>query len=111
MERTIVDLGDTVVCDFCSADFTRGAASLETGGFLFGNYATCPRCADRIETGAAKSNESHFIIDRARPGETFKAACLRWRGGNNKVTIDSAKDDPFTKALVQDLLARKNGVR
>ncbi len=84
MKTTVLDIGDNVQCDWCNTDYTN---SDEIGGFLFGSYGTCPHCADDIERRAKETNESQYIRERARPGETFKAFCLRMRGGDNTVRI------------------------
>lgn len=86
LRTTEIDIGDHVQCDFCSADFTD---SDEQGGFLFGTYGTCPRCAPRMLETIKRTKEEHFIVAYAEPGETFKAFTLRMRGGNNKVIFRS----------------------
>lgn len=84
MTRTVIDIGDHVECDFCGKDYTRSDAK---GGLLFGSYGTCPDCAPRIEASAERYGEQDHIRARAGADETFKAFCLRLRGGNNTVTI------------------------
>ena len=79
------DIGDTVVCDACSEDYTNSDA---TGGILFGSRAICPKCAPQWEESAKRHGEERFIRDRAGPEEAFKAFCLRHRGGNNKIRIE-----------------------
>lgn len=39
---TKILIGDTVVCDVCSKDWTESDVS---GGFIFGSYVYCPDCA------------------------------------------------------------------
>jgi hypothetical protein len=41
---TIIDIGDTVLCDLCNADYTDSEAE---GGILMGTYSICPRRAWR----------------------------------------------------------------
>lgn len=85
MERTVVDIGDSVMCDFCDLEYNTEPASKEVGGILFGSKAACPKCAPRIEASAKKYDETHFIKDRAEPGETFREFCLRLRAGCNQI--------------------------
>lgn len=82
--REPVDIGDCVVCDVCSEDFTN---SDEQGGFLFGSYGVCPVCAPRFEANVHACGEGKYIRDRAEPGETFKAFVIRIREGNNTIMI------------------------
>ncbi len=64
----MVDIGDTVVCDFCNGEFTD---SDKTGGVMIGSYAICPDCVTPALTRDADSV--------AAEGETFKAFVLRHR--------------------------------
>jgi hypothetical protein len=80
------DIGDTVLCDLCNADYTNSEAK---GGFLFGSKGVCPDCAPRFEAKAKEYGEADFIKARALPDETFKAFVLRIRGGNNTVTVST----------------------
>lgn len=40
-----VDPGRVVRCDFCNDDYTDAVTQ---GGLLFGTYAVCPECSERI---------------------------------------------------------------
>lgn len=80
------DIGEIVICDLCGDDYTFSDAK---GGILFGSKACCPNCTPKIERDARHYGELHFIANRAKPDETFKAFVLRMRGGNNKVTVES----------------------
>jgi hydrogenase maturation factor HypF (carbamoyltransferase family) len=71
-----VDPGNVVVCDFCNKDYTN---STETGGFLFLSNAVCPDCAPRFEESAKKYNEEKYIVDRAKPKESFRDFVYRVR--------------------------------
>jgi hypothetical protein len=42
VKRIQIDPGDTVLCDFCNADWTDRP---ESGGFVFSGSAVCPTCA------------------------------------------------------------------
>ena len=90
MKVTKIDIGETVQCDFCSADFTD---SSETGGFLFGTYGTCPHCVGRMMKTIERCNETHLIRERAREGETFRAFIKRVRGGNNTIVMTGVRRD------------------
>lgn len=84
--RQVIDIGDTVVCDLCNKDYTNSDAK---GGLLFESKGVCPDCAPRLIKDAEKYGETEFIRERAEEGETFKAFCLRMRGGDNRVIITS----------------------
>jgi hydrogenase maturation factor HypF (carbamoyltransferase family) len=71
-----VDPGDTVLCDLCNEDYTN---SDEKGGFLFSSKAVCPKCAPRFEEGAKIYNEEKYIVDRAKPEESFRDFVYRVR--------------------------------
>ncbi len=58
MENITIDIGDTVLCDYCDKDYTN---SNETGGILIGSYATCPSCVPRMMTKLIEYNEMHYI--------------------------------------------------
>lgn len=89
MKVEIFDIGDTVICDLCNADYTDSGAK---GGFLFSSKGVCPVCAPAFEKTAKEFHEERFITKRAGPGETFKAFCLRLRDGNNTVAITTLDD-------------------
>lgn len=69
-------LGDLVVCDVCNEDFTE---SDERGGFVFGSYAYCPKCAKRSLTSIYENDESRYINAWAEPGESFADFVRRFR--------------------------------
>ena len=62
------DPGRTVLCDMCNADYTESG---EPGGILFGSYAVCPRCSDKVETDAKKFKEESHIKARCPEGVSF----------------------------------------
>lgn len=78
------DLGNSVQCDWCGDMYTDRD---DVGGILFGSKAMCPPCVERTMPDIEKYGEQHYIRDRAREGETFRAFVLRLRDGNNAVTI------------------------
>jgi hypothetical protein len=63
-----IDIGDTVLCDLCSDDYTE---SDKKGGIIIGDYAICPKC-----------EKPHMLAEASyisRPGETFKDFVIRTR--------------------------------
>lgn len=68
MEVITIDVGNIVVCDMCSKDFTD---SYESGGILFQSKAVGPCCADKIEKSAIKYNETKHIHARCPDGLGF----------------------------------------
>lgn len=79
---SVIDVGESVVCDFCNDDFTE---SEETGGALIGSYAICPKC-----TAGVKHKEEIDICCPA--GTQFRKWVLQLRGGDNTIkTYESAR--------------------
>jgi hypothetical protein len=87
METKTFDLGEVVVCDLCGVDYTFSDA---VGGMLFGSNGCCPECTGRMKPDVIKHDEEKYIRARANEGETFRAFCLRMRGGDNSMTIYTA---------------------
>lgn len=84
MEETILDIGDTVVCDLCNADYTN---SDESGGALIGSYAACPECAADV---IRRSEECGALDYSVCPKEmSFKEWVMRIRGGDNTIRIST----------------------
>lgn len=81
-----VDIGNIVVCDGCSEDYTD---SDEVGGIYFCGKAYCPKCSGRVMDDAERFNETRYITGRAMPGESFRAFVLRLRGGDNTIQVIS----------------------
>jgi hypothetical protein len=80
----VIDIGDSVLCDWCSREYRGSDAS---GGFMYGTYATCPACAEHKEAAAAKYGEQRFIGARCPPGMTFHAWVMQLRGGDNTIKV------------------------
>lgn len=80
----VVPLGQTVLCDWCDADWT---ARPESGGFLFGSKATCPDCAPRLEAGAKAHGEESFIRARCPEGTSFAGWVRNMRGPDAAVRV------------------------
>jgi|GEM_PF-1971124 len=79
-----IPVGDVVVCDVCNADYTESQA---TGGFIFGSYAYCPRCARSHLEKIREYGEEHLIRARAEPGEAFADFVRRYRGPHAFIRI------------------------
>lgn len=78
----IIDIGDTVVCDYCNDDYTN---SDESGGILLHNEAVCPMCAT-----VERYQRAEAICP---PDMSFKDWVLKLRGGNNTIIIESTSRD------------------
>lgn len=85
--KQVIDVGDSVCCDFCGDEF-RGQP--DVGGLLFQSKAVCPRCAPKLEKDAAGYGETHFIRGRCPPGMSFHAWVMELRGGDNTVKVYAA---------------------
>lgn len=81
-----IDVGNTVVCDMCNADFTN---SDKQGGFLFGSKGVCPDCQDRVMSDIKKYNEEYYIKGYCPEGMSFKDWILKLRNGDNKIRFYS----------------------
>lgn len=73
-----IHMGDVVLCDECNKDYT---LSDDKGGLLFGSHGVCPKCAPAMEKSAKRYGETHFILSRAKEGETFRDFIYRVRRG------------------------------
>ena len=63
---TIIDIGETVLCDLCNGDYTGSDAE---GGLLIGSHAVCPECAPNIR----KSADAHAEpVTACPPGMRFR---------------------------------------
>ena len=85
-KREVINIGESVVCDSCSDDYT---GLPDTGGFLFGSYAICPKCVPGYERDVKKFHEEHLIKARCPEGTPFAQWVLGLRGGNNEIVIES----------------------
>ena len=85
MEKTVIDFGDTVLCDICNEDYTN---SNESGGCLFDNNAVCPKCINGGFIDSVKQyNEEDHIKSYCSNGMPFKDYVLKIRNGNNNLVI------------------------
>lgn len=80
-------IGDIVVCDHCNEDYTE---SEESGGFIFGSYATCPKCADRFMATIKECGEQQYIVATCAAGQSFADFVREYRGDNNYIQVTSA---------------------
>ncbi len=62
------DLGDSVVCDLCNADFTK---SDRTGGFQFESKAICPDCAPSMMKTIVEYGEQEYIRATCGADQSF----------------------------------------
>jgi hypothetical protein len=89
MTREVIDCGDSVICDFCNDDYTE---SEESGGFITGGYAVCPKCAPESMKNIKKYNEEHTVKRMCGVEESFSDMVRDYRGENNKITIISGDE-------------------
>ena len=73
---TVIEIGNTVLCDFCNTEYTDSDA---TGGCLIGSYAVCPKCTPRLN----KKEVDIFCP----PEMQFRHFVLKVRGGDNTIKI------------------------
>lgn len=76
------DVGDTVICDWCGADWT---GRPESGGVLFQSHAVCPDCEKKIEPDIRGNKESRQIRGRCPVNMSFAEWVVMLRGGDNTV--------------------------
>lgn len=85
-----IDIGNSVMCDSCNEDYSN---STESGGFLFGSYAYCPKCAtpERLKK-IDEYGELSYIKGYCPPEMSYKDWVLSLRGGDNEVKIYTGED-------------------
>ena len=81
----VIEMGEIVICDFCSSDFT---FSDKVGGMLFVSKGCCPDCLPSFMKKVERYNEQEHIRARAFPGETFRNFILRVREGDYRSPVD-----------------------
>lgn len=77
-------LGDTVVCDICSADYTHRN---ESGGFIFSSSAYCPECAVKGMESIKRYGEERHIKATCPPDQSFADFVREYRGPDAGITI------------------------
>jgi hypothetical protein len=88
---TKVPIGDHVVCDVCSQDWTKRP---ESGGFLFGSYSYCPNCAGRGLKEIKRCDEERFIHAFCPEGESFADFVRRMRGPDSYIRVSKLNWPP-----------------
>lgn len=81
---TPIDLGDLVVCDLCTKDYTTLA---EPGGFIFQSKGVCPECAPEFMASIVKYGEQRYVRARCPDGQAFADFVRAYRGDNNAIRI------------------------
>jgi hypothetical protein len=89
MKEDIIDLGDTVLCDYCNADYTE---SDDTGGLIVGSDAVCPRCEPDTREWLRRSGQARAITAVCPAGMSFWRFVLNIRNGDNTIRIRSWGD-------------------
>lgn len=79
-----VKVGDVVICDICSEDYTN---RLDNGGFIFGSYSYCPKCAIEGLATIHFYNEERHIKAYCAPGQSFANFVRAYRGPNATIQI------------------------
>jgi hypothetical protein len=79
-----IPVGDIVVCDDCSVDYTNRP---ESGGFIFQSKAICPACAPRWRRLIALYGETHHVRAVCPDGQVFAAFVRAWRGPNATIRV------------------------
>jgi hypothetical protein len=78
MEIFRIDIGDTVVCDYCNTDYSD---SDEQGGILLGSSAICPTCVTKFSITDMDAE--------CPPGVSFKDWVLWLRNGDNTIRMSN----------------------
>lgn len=80
-----IDVGDVVICDLCSTDYTSSTAC---GGMLFAGKGVCPQCMPRMYQLALDHGELHMIQASCPKAQPFRDFILMIRGGNNVMRVE-----------------------
>lgn len=82
--RRVTEVGDCVCCDICNDDYTSSTAS---GGFLFGSYAYCPKCAEAHIKGIRGHGEEKYIKEWCPPGLSYAdwVRRIRYQTGSTQI--------------------------
>lgn len=102
MKETIIDIGNSVICDSCSKDWTENRSDFaRERTFVFGSYGYCPDCAPRMARTISQYKEEEYVRAVSKQGEAFCDFILRVRGGNNMVKITG--DDKSVDEWAEDV--------
>ena len=80
----IIEVGTKVNCDVCNEEYDNKP---DSGGFLFGSNAYCPKCAEQYLPSIQKEGEENMITARCPEGMSFYDWVLSLRGGDNTIKI------------------------
>ena len=86
MKKHIIDIGETVVCDQCSQDYSHSG---EPGGLIVGSHAVCPRCEAGIRKLLKEFREENTVTAECPKGTSFRDFILAYRNGDNAIRISS----------------------
>ena len=79
-----VPVGDIVVCDSCSGDFT---SSDESGGIIFTSNAYCPACTVKVMPDIKRYGEQSYIRATCPPRVSFADFVRGYRGPDSRITV------------------------
>ena len=83
-----VPIGREVVCDICNKDYTE---SDEKGGFIFGTYAYCPKCAEDTLPRIKENGEEEYIRATCLSDQSFADFVRKYRGPNAVIHVTSLR--------------------
>ena len=83
----VIEIGDSVVCDWCGKDYTDPPESEKCGGLLFESKACCPECEPKVKRSSKACHEEKYIRGYCPAGMTFKNWVLGLRGGDNTIKV------------------------
>ena len=65
--------------------------SKESGGFIFGSYAYCPRCAPGHLKNIRRYGEDRYIKAQCAENQSFADFVREYRGDRNFIQVISGK--------------------
>jgi len=83
--ESVTDLGDQVFCDVCNEEYTKDNST--SGGFLFGPYAYCPKCAVSRMLSIVAHNEVQHIKEACPKDMSYYDWVMKLRGGDNTIKV------------------------
>lgn len=79
-----VKIGEIVVCDICSKDYTNRP---DSGGFVFGDKGCCPKCSSQFLITIKSYGEEKYIKAYCPAGESFADFIRKYRGADAAIRI------------------------
>lgn len=79
-----IKLNGIVVCDICNEDYTNRP---DSGGFVFGSYGYCPKCAKRSLPRIKSYDEEKYIKAFCPDNMSFADFIRDYRGPNDVIQI------------------------